>query len=280
MDAAGVRRAVGIDYRRSMRRILAAAAAIALLAPRAWAWGPTGHHEIARLAGLHLNARAQREVALLLENGETLISISTWADEVRGKRAESGPWHYINIPLDAEERGDWTKYCPAEGCVVKKINELIASLKSTDGDKTARAEALKFLVHFMGDMHQPLHAGEKSDRGGNEVPVVYFGRAMNLHWIWDSAIVERLFDREPEWRMKFANRADPEERMKLSAGTTVDWAWESAAVSRDFAYGPLPAERPAVVRGEYQAKVEGAALLQMRRAGLRLAKVLNDIWPE
>jgi hypothetical protein len=262
-----------------MRNLLAGALAMTLLAPATWAWGPTGHQAIARLAALHLNPRAQQEIAKLLEENETLITVSTWADQVRPQRKETGPWHFIDIPIDAE-RGDWETYCPAQGCVIRKINELIAFLKSGQGDRTQRAEALKFLVHFVGDLHQPLHAGEKGDRGGNDVPVVFFDKAANLHWIWDSSIIDRLFEREPEWREKFTRQVDPEQRSAWVAGGVADWAWDSVRVSKDVVYGNLPAERPAVIRGDYQAKAEGPALLQLRKAGVRLAKVLNDIWPE
>jgi len=273
-----VRRAGEVKYSWGMSRIFLLLAAAAMAAP-AWGWGPTGHQAIARAAWLHLNPKAQEEIRKLLEPGETLESISTWGDEVRPNRRESAPWHYVNVPVWAP-RGDWTPYCPAEGCVVRRVHELAAALKSPEGDRTQRAEALKYLVHFLGDMHQPLHAADRKDRGGNDLPVVFFGRASNLHSIWDTPIVERLFEREPQLRAQLDERTPLEQRQEWQRGGIDDWLWETHRASREVAYANIPEMRPAVLGAEYQAEAEVIVWKQLRKAGVRLAKLLNETWPE
>jgi len=243
------------------------------------AWGPSGHQAISRIAQAHLNPHARAEMAKLLEHGESAVTVASWADSVRPSRRESGPWHYINIPIWVTD-GDWKTYCPAEGCVVRRIGELIAYLKSGEGDRSQRAEALKFLVHFIGDLHQPLHCGDRKDRGGNDTPVVFFDRATNLHSIWDTAIVERLFEHEPQLKASLDMRVDPEERQRLEAGTVDEWAWQSQDIAATVAYRFLTEKVPAVIGADYQRHAEPVVWLQLRRGGVRLAHVLNEIWPE
>ena len=122
--------------------------------------------------------------------GVSMAEVSTWADEVRGQRRETGPWHYINIPIDAPHTRS-ADFCSKEGCVVSKIDDLVEILH-TSNDRAERAEALKFLIHFVGDMHQPLHCGDRKDRGGNDTKVNYFGQAYNLHRLWDSDLLARM----------------------------------------------------------------------------------------
>jgi len=243
------------------------------------AWGPTGHAIVGQIAWLNLNENARRQVAALLAPGETLASVSSWADEVRPQRAETGPWHYINTPLDAR-RGDILVHCPAGGCVIKIIPEMIARLKASSTGAVERAEALKFLVHFVGDMHQPLHVGDNRDRGGNDVRVVFLSRPSNLHSIWDTSIVERMLQDNPGWRRQVERRHGFWTRKANTEGGLENWAWEGHALSRDVAYRHLPPARPADLGMSYQRAAAPVVQRQLLRGGLRLAKVLNEIWPD
>jgi hypothetical protein len=260
-------------------RMAAVLMTMVLVAESAWGWGATGHRAIAQIAQVHLNNRAAGEIAKLLEENESIVTVASWADAVRPQRKESATWHYINIPVWVA-KGDWSPYCPAEGCVVRKVKELIAFLKSGEGDRTARAEALKYLVHFMGDMHQPMHVGDRKDRGGNDTPVVFFDKPSNLHSIWDTPIVERLFEREPQLKATLDKRMELDQRRAWEAGTVDDWAWDGQAISAAVAYRYLTSPTPAVLGAEYQAQAELAAWGQLRKGGVRLARVLNEIWPE
>lgn len=253
--------------------------ALLAMAPQAFGWGKEGHRLIAHLAMQHLNGKAKAGVAQLLSQGETLDSIASWADEVRNQRRETSTWHYINIPL-ATPPGDWKPFCPETGCVISVIPEFIAKVKDTNLTTAQRGEALKFLVHFVGDMHQPLHVGDNGDRGGNDVQVVYLNRPTNLHSLWDTPILATAEQRDPQLKATLEKKAGGSERRRLAKGKLADWAWETKAASRDTAYALLPAARPAILGDEYFAKASPVVQLQIRRGGVRLAKILNDTFSQ
>jgi hypothetical protein len=123
-------------------------------------------------------------------------------------------------------------------------------------------------------MHQPLHVGEHQDRGGNDVRVVFFGRPMNLHTVWDSGIFERMHGRGLDEPIDDATAA------AWRSGAVDDWLWESQRLAREVVYGKLPSGSPAVSSEEYQAAAEPVVRSQMRKAAVRLAQVLNEIWPD
>jgi S1/P1 Nuclease len=229
-------------------------------------WGPEGHHAIARIAGSNLNPKAIAAVKDLL--GVSMAEVSTWADEIRPQRRETAPWHYINIPIDAVHTSS-ADYCPKDGCVVSKIEDLVKTLK-TSTNREDRAEALKFLIHFVGDMHQPLHAGDKKDRGGNDTKVVYFGQEFNLHRIWDSDLLARMDNNEDH--LVNSLRASWWQRRKMSQGGVEDWVWESRDIARDVAYKNLMPQ----LSEAYQKAAEPALRLQLQRGGIRLAKLLDE----
>lgn len=255
----------------SSLRLLAASL---LLLPAAFGWGREGHRLIASVAALHLNAKTQAEIARLLQSGETLESIASWADEIRPQRKETSTWHYINLPVTASH-GPWQPFCPDSGCVVRAVLDMQARLADKSQPAAARAEALKFLVHFAADLHQPLHAGDRGDRGGNDLPVVYNNRPTNLHSLWDTPLVAAAAA-QPGFQQRLTRKAGYLERRRLQKGTPADWAWQAHDVSRDTAYAPLPSARPAVLGDQYARQAAPAVELQLRRAGLRLARLLND----
>ena len=205
-------------------------------------------------------------MARLLAQGETLDSIASWADEVRNQRRETSTWHYINIPVAAAP-GDWKPFCPPASCVMGVIPELIAQVKDLNLTTAQRGEALKFLVHFVGDMHQPLHVGDKGDRGGNDVQVVYLNRPGNLHSLWDTPLLATAGERDPQLKARLEKKAGFSERRRLAKGKLADWAWETHAASRDTAYALLPVARPAVLGDEYLTKA--SPVVQARSTGVR-----------
>ncbi|MBI5086812.1 MAG: S1/P1 nuclease [Acidobacteria bacterium] len=257
-----------------LTRILGLAAVVLAAQSSLFAWGREGHRLIAHLASQHLNAKARAEIARLLAPGESLDSVAAWADEIRPQRKETSTWHYINIPVTAP-RGDWKKYCPETGCVAGIIGEMQSRLQNPNLAAPERTAALKFLVHFAGDLHQPLHAGDRGDRGGNDVQSVFFNKPTNLHSVWDTPILETAIQRDPSLKARLERRAGFWERRRLAKGSVPDWAWEARDVSRDVAYANLPAARPAVLGDAYQRAAAPAVELQIRRAGLRLASLLN-----
>jgi hypothetical protein len=174
-----------------LRRVLAAVAlagAAAAPAP-ARAWGPEGHRLVAELAERRLTGAAAAEVARLLavEAGTSLGSVASWADETRD--TSTAPWHWVNF-----HRGDPCAYdpdrdCIGGNCVVGAIRQQVAILASKAPDEE-RLRALKYVVHFIGDVHQPLHGGFADDRGGNGYQIQGFGRGTNLHQVWDNAMIQ------------------------------------------------------------------------------------------
>lgn len=165
------------------------ALALAALAPlHTYAFGTEGHQIVAALAEQRLSdhARAEAGKLLALEPGSTLVSISVWADETRSP--STAAWHYVNLPRDADCQYDAARDSPDGQCVVAAIERQRRVLASAAPD-VERLEALKYLVHFVADVHQPLHAGYADDRGGNKYQVQAFGRGTNLHAVWDSALI-------------------------------------------------------------------------------------------
>lgn len=157
---------------------------------QALAWGAQGHQVIASLAQAQLSSKTRSEVdrLLALEPGETLVSVATWADEHRNPA--TAPWHYVNFPRGScsyDEQRD----CPDGTCVIAAIEKQLAVLRGNGPDQK-RLAALKYLVHLVGDVHQPLHAGYRDDRGGNTHQLQAFMRGSNLHAVWDTGLIRQL----------------------------------------------------------------------------------------
>jgi hypothetical protein len=259
------------------RRSLLLLCVWAVLPAPVHAWGAEGHRLIAALAAQHLGAKAREAVRRLLEPGETLESVSTWADEVRPRRPETAPWHYVNLPA-SRPAGGWAAHCPKEGCVASAVVAMREKLRAPGIGRQEQAEALKFFVHFLSDLHQPLHAGNAEDRGGNAIPVVFLGRATNLHSFWDTTLLQVLFERQPSKREALSSRLSESELRRLSHGGLEDWLWESRGLATTAAYAGVPETRPAALGEEYFDQAAAAAGIQIRRAGARLARELDAVF--
>jgi hypothetical protein len=209
-----------------------------------------------------------------------MASIASWADQVRQQRRDTGPWHYIDIPIDKPHL-DMARDCPKGDCVIAKILDFEKVLKNPAADATARREALMFLVHFVGDMHQPLHCADNADQGGNKV-TVKFGdrptdRPYNLHSLWDSGLLDKM----PKEDVLFAEYSKDSEKhaRKWDRGTVEDWAEEIHKVAQKVTYGKLPkvaAGTPEPIGASYESKAEPVIRLEIEKAGARLAYVLNQ----
>jgi hypothetical protein len=159
-------------------------------APPAFAWGKTGHRVVATLATNLLTPTAQAQVIELLNPGTSLAEIATWADEVRSSRPNTAHWHYVNIPRDASGYNA-ARDC-RRGCVVSAIEHSLRLLQDTSKGHAARQEALRRVVHFVADLHQPLHV-IADDRGGNDVLLHFVGRQTNLHRLWDGDMIDHVY---------------------------------------------------------------------------------------
>jgi hypothetical protein len=160
------------------------------LQPSLQAWGNIGHRIVANIADTQLNVKAKTEANFLLD-GMTLASVSTWADAVRPYRPYTVRWHFVNIPRYTELYVK-ARDCAQEAggdCIIAEIERAIKNLENRGNTKRVRSEALKYLIHFVGDIHQPFHAIDNGDRGGNDVPVIFFGTKTNLHAVWDTYLI-------------------------------------------------------------------------------------------
>jgi nuclease S1 len=233
----------------------------------AWAWGAQGHQVIAILAKAQLNAKASAEVArlLALEPGATLESVSTWADEHRNPA--SAPWHYVNFP-----RGSCTfnaqRDCPDGKCVVTAIERQLAILGG-HGSDDQRLHALKYLVHLVGDVHQPLHAGYRDDKGGNTYQLRAFMRGSNLHAVWDSGLIRQLDEDTADMAVRLRKLVLPDAAKSQSP---VQAAEESCRLVATEGFYPA-----GLVDQRYIQRFTPLMEQRLATAGARLAALLNTV---
>ena len=252
------------------------AALMALPLP-ARAWGAMGHRLVAALAADELSPAAREEVSRLLadESIPTLPGVATWADDLRahdpGLGRRSAPWHYVNLG----EQGcsyDRERDCAKGDCVVEAVAAQAAILADRDRTRGERAEALKFIVHFVGDAHQPLHAGYARDKGGNTVQVSIGGRGTNLHSVWDSKLLEAAGLDEAAYleRLRALPVAVPMPT-KAWPPDSAEWARQSCAIAIQPGVYPPSARLPEGYAEAWRPVMEE----QLRRAGTQLALLLN-----
>jgi hypothetical protein len=242
----------------------------------AFGWGPEGHSLVARIAWDELTPAVRARVSEILGPGVTIQSVASWPDQVRNQRKESGPWHYIDIPID-QPHLDMARDCPQGDCVIAKIEEFRKQLRDPAVQGVQRREALMFLIHFVGDMHQPLHSSDNKDKGGNDVHVLFRGRPSNLHSVWDSGLLG-LMGKEDALFPAYAQDA-AKHKSSWAKGSVGDWAEESHKAAQKIVYGRLPkvaAGAQIAIDAKYEKKTEPLVKQQIEKAGVRLARVLNE----
>lgn len=236
----------------------------------AFGWGKTGHRIVGEIAQAHLDKEAAAEVAKLV-GPETLAQVSNWPDFIKSepqKWRKTFSWHYINVP-----KGEKVKKLKEKNNILGAIEELSKTLKTKKTSKEERAVALKFLVHLVGDLHQPMHVGRKSDRGGNRHDVEWFGEKTNLHALWDESLIafqELSFSEYAKW----LNHPSKEQIKKWQASTPMDWARESRAIRKTI-YKESP--KGANLKYEYNHKFKSTLDSRLLMGGVRLAGLLNDL---
>jgi hypothetical protein len=242
----------------------------------ALAWGPEGHDLVARIAEAQLTAEARARVAEILGPGSTMASVSSWPDQIRRSRPETGPWHYVDIPIDKPGL-DMARDCPNGNCVIAAIAAMRAKLRDPATAADQRREALMFVIHFVGDMHQPLHSSNHGDRGGNEVHIVFHGQPGNLHGLWDGGLLARMGKEDDLFGRLSA--ASARRRKKFAKGSVSDWAEQAHKLAQQMVYGRLPNAAPGApltIGADYERRADAVIELQIERAGARLAAVLNQ----
>jgi nuclease S1 len=292
---------------------------VLLLAPgQAWCWGDEGHQTVARIAAAHLAERARQAVANLLQPdaafaappgaadplAEAMARAAIWPDHMPGGKGATAPWHYIDIGL-FEGPSHIAERCPQGNCIVEKMKQYLVNLKQHRADGVwSESKELAFLMHFAGDIHQPLHCVSNADAGGNCVNVVGFEPMRNLHAVWDITLVNKLIARDgPGMLAGMESRFRGKMRHWQDYGSIEKIAAESFDVAKSQVYGKgrprLPVipkfievqprncatEAPESLRSvkvdgprSYGAKSVDVVRVQLYKGGVRLAAMLNKIY--
>ena len=262
-----------------LHRLVRLIIALSVIAPSlAWGWGCTGHEVVALIALKNLKPEVAAQVRTLLAaqdhnypgrycsdiSLDPIAYYATWADDYRGSHPETAPWHYWDIPLKLTSARE-TQFCD-QGCVVQALRDQLAVLKDPARDVAQRGDALKFIVHFVGDLHQPLHIADNNDRGGNCVPADFLhtktketdaaagNYTPNLHGIWDTELVENIggvTTRTQTSVEAFADRISLDQGAVIQQSTSarvdfVAWGLESHSVAQRDPYSQLPRKIKAV----------------------------------
>jgi len=248
---------------------------------QAFAWGHEGHRIIAEIAEQFIEPQTARQIRdlLAIDNVATLADVSTWADEIRLQRPKTAPWHYVNIPIQSSagetEGYDAARDCPHDDCIVAKIEQFELVVADRQASERQRLEALKYLVHFVGDIHQPLHVSDNNDRGGNDVMVIFLGYSTNLHAVWDTGIIEAaLGPDERSYALNLVQKITPGKLESWSKGNPIAWANEGYEIAARIIYGKLP--HTGTLPDSYEAEALPVVNEQLERAGVRLATALNS----
>lgn len=235
-------------------------------------WGDTGHRVVGEIASKHLSKRVQRKIRKLL-NGQSLAMVSTYADAIKSDDAfrKYGTWHYVNMNDDETYESSKKN---SKGDLVTGIAKCKEVLMNAASSKEQKIFHLKMLVHLIGDLHQPLHVGKASDRGGNDVKVQWFYKGSNMHRVWDSEMINSFNMTYTE----LANNADVLSKAQIKSlqeGTIVDWVNESREIAQKV-YRSAKAEEN--LRYRYMYDYFETVRVQLQKGGIRLAKVLETIF--
>ena len=246
---------------------------LAFTVQTAAAWGPKGHDAVAYIAECNVNKRVKAKVMEALD-GHTFTYYSSWADNIRNfpEYRHTSTWHYANV-----DEGYTYATMPKnpKGDVLTAVELIVEQLKSGKITPEEENVYLRMLIHFVGDMHCPMHAGRLSDLGGNQVIVKWFGRDVKLHAVWDDLIVESVRKWSySEWQREIDN-VSKQEREAMAAGTPLDWMNETVAICKKI-YEDVPAGTE--LSWDYQNENFPLLEMQLRKAGYRLARLLNEIY--
>ena len=235
-------------------------------------WGSTGHRTIGKIADNYLKGKTKRKIAELLD-GQSLALVSTFGDDIKSDKRYKDfyTWHYVNMPFGV-------KYEDSEkntrGDLVTGIEKCKSVILDESASKQDKVFYLKLLVHFMGDLHQPMHVGRKEDKGGNTVQVKWFGSNTNLHTVWDSKMISH-FGMSYSELAENTSETTKDQITEYQKGSVVDWVndthiyakqvYNSAKIGEDLRYN-------------YMYQYFDLTKSQLQKGGIRLAKVLNDLF--
>ena len=259
--------------------LIASLPLVGALAVDAHAWGASGHRTVAKLADRYLTEEARAGIDEIIGADNKLWELSTWPDEIRSDAntwRHTFPWHYVSIDDHEDIHGDFPR--SSRGDILSGIDTMAQKINDSTLSTEDRWQALAFYVHFVGDIHQPLHVGNRSDRGGNAVRVDWFGQRSNLHTVWDSKIIDH-------WDLSFSELVEAlDENITLTAHESaqaepIEWAAESM-VLRNQCYERLDKNDGDYPDLGYEYAYYNGELVKdrLRLASYRLAYQLNTIF--
>ena len=277
---------------------VACAAPLLMASPNALAWGDEGHMVVGLIANNYLTADVRAQVNAMLANDSSgltatdIASEATWADKYRNAHRETAAWHFVDTEISD---GDIDAACfghptlpantpasagVAQDCVVDKVDQFTVELRDPNTAPAERLLALQFLLHFIGDLHQPLHSSDSNDRGGNDETVSATGIAAGkLHAYWDTAFVNKLGTDQNQVASALIAKISNAQIAQWQQQTPRDWSLEAFDLARTDAYGKLPTPDSSgkyKLPATYVSNATSVVATQLSRAGVRLAKVLND----
>lgn len=241
-------------------------------------WGVTGHRTVGRIAENHLTPKALAGVRDLLGDA-SLADVSTWADEVRSKPEyrSTGSWHYINLPLGLSYDEFKNK---VENMLQANVYSALGKEMELINDKTVpkeqKIEALKFIVHFVGDLHQPMHVSREEDKGGNTIQLNYEGQGTNLHSVWDSKLIEHSGMDYQQLAAKYDHPTAAQVR-QWQSDPVIKWMWESYAITSKL-YAEVDTMKSRAIGQAYYDEHWATIAQRLEQAGVRLAGVLNILF--
>lgn len=235
-------------------------------------WGKTGHRVVGEIAQKYLSEKTAMAVSDLLD-GHTLAFVANFGDDIKSDRKydEYGPWHYVNFPFGRE----YDSYPKSEeGDIIRGIETCVEVLKNEKSSREDKVFHLKMLIHFIGDLHQPLHVGMAEDRGGNQFQVQWFNKGTNLHSVWDEKIIDSYLMSYTE----IASNADvlsQQQLREIQSGTVIDWMNDSRELCEDIYENTEVGER---LWYPYMYRYVDPVRTQLQKGGIRLAVILNEIF--
>lgn len=262
---------------------LLAAAALSLYSTSAAAWGPNGHRVSSKITDSYLSEAAQAGITDIL-GVESLAEASTWPDFMRSNpsnywRRGASPWHYVTVPPGTTYTAAGA---PPEGDAITALADFKTKIRDENLPLAQRQLALRFAVHIVQDLHQPLHVGKGDDRGGNAVRVLFMDEPQNLHWVWDEGIIEHeklSFSEKARWLNR---RITPEQAVLWRDANPQTWIEESITL-RNKIYDGLGASDPNTIpnlRFDYVYQHKADIDLRLQQGGVRLAAYLNELFAE
>lgn len=236
-------------------------------------WGKTGHRATGEIAEEYLTKKAKKAINKIL-NGQSLAFISNYADDIKSdpKFREYSTWHYVNLAEGQSKYNEET--ANPQGDLYQAILKCKTVLEDKNVSKEDKQFYLKMLVHFVGDLHQPFHVGKAADKGGNDVQVRWYNKGSNLHKVWDSEMIN-------SYQMSYTELAANTKKLSraqikaIEAGEVIDWVYESGEMADELYDSVEIGEKLGYA---YMYHYLPTVLKQLQKGGIRLAKILNEIY--